>query len=85
MTSPTARMESWRVLLHLAASLGWDAQQVDIKTAFPYRLPPDNEVQYMEQPVGFEEVGKEMWVWKLQQSLYGSVNTTISKSVELLV
>ena len=65
-TSPTTHMESWCVLLHLAASLGWDAQQVDIKTAFLYRLLPDNEVQYMEQPVGFEEVGKETWVWKLQ-------------------
>jgi Reverse transcriptase (RNA-dependent DNA polymerase) len=25
-TSPTACMESWRILLHLTASLGWDAQ-----------------------------------------------------------
>ena len=24
-TSPTARMESWRILLHIAAALGWDA------------------------------------------------------------
>ena len=25
----------------------------------------------MEQPAGFEEVGKEVWVWKLQCGLYG--------------
>jgi hypothetical protein len=25
-TSPTAHMESWRILLHITASLGWDAQ-----------------------------------------------------------
>jgi hypothetical protein len=35
-TSPTAKMESWHILLHLAAHLGWDAQQIDIKTAFLY-------------------------------------------------
>ena len=70
-TSPTARMESWRILLHIAASLGWDAQQIDIKTAFLYGLLPDDEIQYMEQPRGFEEPGKETWVWQLQRSLYG--------------
>ena len=45
-TSPTACMESWHVLLHLAATLNWDAQQVNIKTAFLYGLLPNNEVQY---------------------------------------
>ena len=74
-TSPTARMESWRILLHIAASLGWDAQQIDIKTAFLYGLLPDNETQYMEQPRGFEEKGddkgEEEWIWLLQRGLYG--------------
>jgi transposase InsO family protein len=70
-TSPTARMESWRILLHLAAHLGWDAQQIDIKTAFLYGLLPDDETQYMYQPTGFEEPGKINWVWKLVRSLYG--------------
>jgi hypothetical protein len=70
-TSPTARMESWRILLHLAAHLGWDAQQIDIKTAFLYGLLPEDETQYMYQPAGFEEPGKEDWVWKLCRSLYG--------------
>jgi hypothetical protein len=71
MTSPTARMESWRILLHIAASLGWDAQQIDVKMAFLYGLLPDDEVQYMQQPTGFEEPGKENWVWQLQRGLYG--------------
>lgn len=69
-TSPTARMESWRILLHLAASLGWDAAQIDIKTAFLYGLLPEEETQYMEQPKDFEEPGKEDWV-ELQRGLYG--------------
>ena len=42
-TSPTACMESWRILLHLAASLNWDAQQIDIKTTFLYGLLPEDE------------------------------------------
>ena len=70
-TSPTARMESWRILLHIAATLGWDAQQIDIKTAFLYGLLPEDEVQYMEQLEGFLKPGKETWVWKLLRGLYG--------------
>lgn len=52
-TSPTARMESWRILLHLAAANSWDATQIDVKTAFLYGLLPDDKVQFMEQPEGF--------------------------------
>ncbi|KAJ3494947.1 hypothetical protein NLJ89_g10707 [Agrocybe chaxingu] len=70
-TSPTARMESWRILLHIGACLGWDARQIDVKTAFLYGLLPEDEVQYMEQLEGFFEPGKETWVWKLQRGLYG--------------
>lgn len=54
-TSPTARAESWRILLHLAASLGWDANQIDVKTAFLNGILPEEETVYMEQPKGFEE------------------------------
>lgn len=70
-TSPTARMESWRILLHIAATEGWDATQIDVKTAFLYGVLPDDEVQYMEQPKGFEEQGKEDWVCELMRGLYG--------------
>ena len=70
-TSPTACMESWRILLHIAAINNWDAQQIDAKTAFLYGLLPDNEVQYMEQPAGFKEKGKEDYIWVLQRGLYG--------------
>jgi len=64
-------MDSWRVLLHIVVSLDWDAQQVDIKTAFLYGLLPEDKIQYMEQPKDFEEKGKEDWVWMIQRGLYG--------------
>lgn len=70
-TSPTARMESWHILLHIAATEGCDTTQINVKTAFLYGILPDNKVQYMEQPEGFEEPGKEDWVCKLVQRLYG--------------
>ena len=81
-TSPTARMESWRILLHIAAVNNWDAQQIDVKTAFLYGLLPDNEIQYMEQPEGFEEEGKEDYVWVLQRGLYGRIwNQTMNDAM----
>jgi hypothetical protein len=70
-TSPTARLESFRAVLHVAASRGWDIQQVDIKTAFLNASLPENEYQYTRQRKHFEEKGKESWVWKLVKSLYG--------------
>ena len=52
-------MESWQILLHLAAALNWDTQQINTKTVFLYGLLPDDKIQFMEQPNGFEEPGKE--------------------------
>ena len=63
-------MESWQILLCIAASLGLDAQQIDVKTAFLYGLLLDDEVQYMQQPASFEEPGREDWAWQLQCGLY---------------
>lgn len=70
-TSPTMRMESFRLLCHIAAANGWHLGQLDVKTAFLYGLLPEGETCYMEQPSGFEVVGKESWVWELRRGLYG--------------
>lgn len=70
-TSPTARAESWRILLHLAATMGWDATQVDVKTAFLNGVLPEEERIYMQQPRCFEEEGKETWVCRLRRPIYG--------------
>lgn len=69
-TSLTAHMESWCILLHLAAALDWSSKQTDVKTVFLYSILPDDEIQWMEQPEGIEE-GFEDHVWMLQWGLYG--------------
>ncbi|TFY55680.1 hypothetical protein EVJ58_g8092 [Rhodofomes roseus] len=71
-SSPTMRMESFRVLLHIAASLGWEIEQLDVKTAFLHGILPEDEHLYMEQPKGFEEPGKESWIWELVRGIYGT-------------
>ncbi len=70
-TSPTTRLESLRLLLHLAASQDWDLRQLDIKAAYLDGCLSEEEYQYMEQPRGFEVAGKEDYVWRLQKGLYG--------------
>ncbi|THH10419.1 hypothetical protein EW146_g8371 [Bondarzewia mesenterica] len=63
--SPVARLESQRLLLHLATHLGWPIEQLDVKTAFLHgNLTED---LWMEQPDGFHEPDKEDWVWKLKK------------------
>ncbi len=68
-TSPTARAESLRVLFHLAGALDYELTQLDVKTAYLYG--DLDETTWMEQPKGFEEAGKEDWVWQLKKGLYG--------------
>jgi hypothetical protein len=71
ITAPTARLESFRALLHLGASRDRDIQQYDIKTAFLHSVLPTSETMFMEQPPGFEAPGKKNWVMKLMKSIYG--------------
>jgi hypothetical protein len=86
--APIVRLESFRTLLHIAASLGWDIQHFDIKTAFLHGILPENETMYMDQPPGFEVPGKEEWVMKLLKSIYGMKqasrvwNKTFDKAVK---
>jgi Reverse transcriptase (RNA-dependent DNA polymerase) len=42
----TARLEFFRTILHIAASLGWDLQQFDVKTAFLHGVLPDDETMF---------------------------------------
>jgi transposase InsO family protein len=70
-TSPTARLESLRIVLHIAAANDWVIEQYDVKTAFLNGILPDDKVQYMEQPPGFAELDRKTYVWRLIRSLYG--------------
>ena len=70
-TAPTVRLESFRTILHLAATLDWDVRQFDIKTAFLHGILPEDETMFMEQPPGFAAPGKEEWVMRLMKSIYG--------------
>jgi hypothetical protein len=70
-TAPTMRMETFRVVAHVAAVNGWVLHQVDIKTAFLRGVLEPGEEVYMKQPKGFEAKGKEDQIWELVKGLYG--------------
>jgi hypothetical protein len=71
-TSPTARLESFRVLCHIAAAQDLEIRQFDVKTVFLHGKLDDDEHIFMEQPPGFEQPGTERdWVWELLRGLYG--------------
>lgn len=67
--APTGKPASYRTLVALAATHGFEIHQMDAVAAF---LNSDlREVIYIEQPEGFEEEGKEDWVCLLNKALYG--------------
>lgn len=69
--APTARMSSVRMLLQLVVQNDMITHQMDVKTAY-LNATTDCDI-YMEQPKGFEKVGKngEQLVYKSKKSLYG--------------
>jgi len=66
--SPVARYTSIRSVISLAAQLGWEIYQMDVRTAF---LNMMIEEVYIEQPEGFETHEKKSHVCRLKKSLYG--------------
>ncbi|CAA7052678.1 unnamed protein product [Microthlaspi erraticum] len=67
--APVARLETIRLLISLAAASGWEIHHLDVKTAF---LHGDlKETVFVKQPEGFEEIGQEEKVCKLNKALYG--------------
>ena len=67
--SPVVKMPSIRVFLSLAATLDLEVEQMDVKTTFLHG-DLDEEI-YMERLEGFEVKGKENYVCKLKNKLYG--------------
>lgn len=67
--SPVVKMSSIRTVLSLAATLNLEVEKMDVKTAF---LHGDLEEEiYVKQPDGFLVKGKEDYVCRLRNSLYG--------------
>ena len=64
-----ARVETIRVLLAIAAQLGWSVHHLDMKSAFLNR--DIEEDIYVKQPEGFMKNGEENKVYKLHKALYG--------------
>ena len=68
-TSPVAKFNSLKTVLSIAAINDYEIDQMDVSTAF--LVPELKEDIFMEQPKGFEKLGQENKVCKLNKSLYG--------------
>jgi hypothetical protein len=67
--APVARYTSIRSIMAIAAEMGWKIHQMDVKTAFLNGFI--EEEVYIEQPQGFEVLGRESHVCLLKKALYG--------------
>ena len=67
--APIVKSTSLHVFFALAAIIGLRICHLDVTAAFLNGTL--KETVYMRQPKGFEETGKETWVWKLNRALYG--------------
>jgi hypothetical protein len=67
--APVARMDTVRMMISLAAQMGWEIFQMDIKSAFLHGTLEEDV--YIQQPQGYEVKGNENKVYKLHRSLYG--------------
>ena len=67
--APVARLESIRILLAYASSMGIKLFQMDVKSAFL-----NGEIEedvYVTQPEGFEDPHHPDYVYKLKKAIYG--------------
>ena len=60
---------SLRIIMDIVAHFDLELHQIDVRTAFLNGVLV--EEIYKSQPNGFEEVGEEHMVCKLQKSIYG--------------
>jgi len=67
--APVARHDTIRLLVALAAKLGWKIYHFDVKSAFLNGLLEEDI--YVDQPEGFLVPGSENKVYKLHKALYG--------------
>ena len=67
--APVAWYTSIRSLISIAAEMGWQIHQMDVKTTFMNEVI--KEEVYVEQPYGFEVLGRETHVCWLRRALCG--------------
>eukprot|EP00253_Pinus_taeda_P027421 PITA_27421 len=67
--APIARYSSIRFIISLAAQIGWEIHQMDVKTSFLNGVI--EEEVYIKQPKGFEMHEKRTHVCGLKKALYG--------------
>ena len=67
--APVSRYTSMRTVISLAAQMGWEIHQMDVKTTFLNRVI--EEEVYIEQPEGFENHEKKSHVCRLKKTFYG--------------
>ena len=66
-----AKLASFRLLLATAARNNWPVDTFDFDSAYLNTYLGENEVVYLEQPVGHATKDHRVWVWKLRKTLYG--------------
>ena len=64
-----ARYTSIRSVISLAAQMGWEIHQMDVKTTFLNGVI--EEEVYIKQPEGFETHEKKTHVCRLKKAMYG--------------
>ena len=67
--TPVARQTSIRTMMSLAAQMGWEIHQMDVKMAFLNGVI--EEEVYIKQLEGFETHEKKSHVCRLKKALYG--------------
>ena len=83
-----AQLDTFCVILAVAANRGWQVDHLDVKSVF--LLGELQEEVYVAQPEGYVVQGKENLVYKLHKALYGlrqalwAWNTRLDKSFKKL-
>src|SRR6266498_3397592 len=67
--APVARLESIRILIAFATHHNFKLYQMDVKSTF--LNGPIQELVFVEQPPGFEDLNMPNHVYKLHKALYG--------------
>ena len=66
---PIVQSDRVKIILLIAAQNKWSVYQLDVKSAFLNGYI--DEFFYVDQPIGYEILGKEHLLYKMKKELYG--------------